>query len=449
MTSDPRSPAAAGKRRHGRAVLEEKGAYVWVWLPGQTRPVVAGRVLFLDDRYRFAYGRSYRERPDAIPLYLPELPIGEFLIDPPNGMDMAGCLRDALPDAWGRRVILNRVVGREAEDTDQLEEVTYMLESGSDRIGALDFQHSATDFVARNPEAASLEELLTAAERIDQGIPLTPGLDGALVHGSSIGGARPKAGIEDAESKYVAKFSATNDTYPVVKGEFVAMRLAMLTGLDVAEVRLEKALGKDVLLVRRFDRERVEEASGARWTRRMMVSSLTIFGLEEMMGRYASYQVLTDIVRLRFNEPKQTLEELFGRLVFNVLVGNTDDHARNHAAFWDGRMLHLTPAYDICPQPRTGGEASQSMTILGLRRESRLGLCLEAAPKFLLDQERAVAIVRRQISVIVRHWGEVCSAAGMEEVNRRFFWRRQFLNPSVFYGTEDLFATELDRLDGM
>tara|TARA_E500000305_G_C4020335_1_gene238327 strand:+ start:1022 stop:2314 length:1293 start_codon:yes stop_codon:yes gene_type:complete len=430
-------------------VLEEKGAYVWAWLPGQTRPVVAGRILFLDDRYRFAYGRSYRERPDAVPLYLPELPIGEFLIDPPNGMEMAGCLRDGLPDAWGRRVILNRVVGREAEDTDRLDELTYMLESGSDRIGALDFQRSATDFLARNPEAASLEELLTAAERVEQGIPLTPGLDHALVHGSSIGGARPKAGIEDADSKYIAKFSAANDTYSVVKGEFVAMRLAMLAGLDVAGVRLEKALGKDVLLVRRFDRERVEAASGARWTRRMMVSSLTILGLGEMMGRYASYQELTDIVRLRFNEPKQTLEELFSRLVFNVLVGNTDDHARNHAAFWDGRVLHLTPAYDICPQPRTGNEASQAMAILGSRRESRLGLCLEAAPKFLLDQERAVAIMRRQIAVIAEHWREVCSVAKMDEIDRRFFWRRQFLNPSVFYGTEDLFVTELDRLERM
>ena len=448
MTSDPRG-AASGNRRHDRAVLEEKGAYVWAWLPGQTRPVVAGRILFLDDRYRFAYGRSYRERPDAVPLYLPELPIGEFLIDPPNGMEMAGCLRDGLPDAWGRRVILNRVVGREAEDTDRLDELTYMLESGSDRIGALDFQRSATDFLARNPEAASLEELLTAAERVEQGIPLTPGLDHALVHGSSIGGARPKAGIEDADSKYIAKFSAANDTYSVVKGEFVAMRLAMLAGLDVAGVRLEKALGKDVLLVRRFDRERVEAASGARWTRRMMVSSLTILGLGEMMGRYASYQELTDIVRLRFNEPKQTLEELFSRLVFNVLVGNTDDHARNHAAFWDGRVLRLTPAYDICPQPRTGNEASQAMAILGSRRESRLGLCLEAAPKFLLDQERAVAIMRRQITVIAEHWREVCSVAKMDEIDRRFFWRRQFLNPSVFYGTEDLFVTELDRLERM
>ncbi|WP_193183129.1 type II toxin-antitoxin system HipA family toxin [Nisaea sediminum] len=447
MTSDPHDRGTAGNRRRRGNPPEERGAYVWAWLPRQPSPVVAGRVVLQGGRYSFAYGRSYRERPNAIPLYLPELPIAEFLIDPPDGMDMAGCLRDALPDAWGRRVILNRIAVREARDTGQLDEVTYMLESGSDRIGALDFQRSATDFVGRDPENASLEELLTAADRIERDIPLTPGLERALLHGSSIGGARPKAGIEDTQNKYVAKFSASNDTYAVVKAEFIAMRLARLAGLGVADVRLETALGKDVLLVRRFDRERLEEEGGARWARRMMVSGLTILGLDEMMARYASYQQLTDIVRLRFAEPKRTLRELFGRLVFNVLVGNTDDHARNHAAFWDGRMLNLTPAYDICPQPRTGREASQAMTILDIRRESRLELCLEAAPKFLLDREQAIAIVRDQIAAIVENWREICSAAGLEEAGRRFFWRRQFLNPSIFYGTEDLFAPELDVLE--
>jgi len=102
-----------------------------------------------------------------------------------------------------------------------------------------------------------------------------------------------------------------------------------------AETELTRAGGKDVLLVRRFDREKTAKG----WTRKAMVSALTMLELDEMMGRYASYQDLAEIIRARFTAPKATLHELYGRLVFNVLCGNTDDHARNHAAFWDGRRL--------------------------------------------------------------------------------------------------------------
>ncbi|CAN0585884.1 unnamed protein product, partial [Laminaria digitata] len=212
-----------------------------------------------------------------------------------------------------------------------------------------------TRYVPRSVQAATLEELLTAAEKVERGIPLTPELDQALFHGSSLGGARPKAMIEEDEKKLIAKFSSSSDTYNVVKAEFIAMRLAAKAGLNVAPVRLAHVAGKDVLLVERFDRLHIGDA----WQRKAMVSALTIFGLDEMMARYASYADLTEVIRHRFSQPKDTLRELFGRLVFNILCGNTDDHARNHAAFWDGKSLHLTPAYDICPQSRTGNEASQ------------------------------------------------------------------------------------------
>ena len=134
--------------------------------------------------------------------------------------------------------------------------------------------------------------------------------------------------------------------------------------------------GKDVLLVERFDRAKTKDD----WTRKAMVSALTLFGLDEMMARYASYEDLAEIIRHRFTSPKATLHELYGRLVFNILCGNTDDHARNHAGFWDGEHLTLTPAYDICPQSRSGNVASQAMLIVGDNRTSTLATCLEAAP---------------------------------------------------------------------
>jgi serine/threonine-protein kinase HipA len=339
-------------------------------------------------------------------------------------------------------VILNRLTGRGGRDADpaELDELTYLLESGSDRIGALDFQVSATDYVPRAPRAASLDELLEAAARVEAGIPLAPELDAALLHGSSIGGARPKAMIEDGRTKYIAKFSAQSDTYSVVKAEFVAMRLARHVGLDVAPVELVRAAGKDVLLVARFDRVKAKDG----WRRSAIVSALTLLGLDEMMARYASYEELASIVRHRFDEPKQTLRELFGRLVFNVLCGNTDDHARNHAAFWDGRTLRLTPAYDICPQARAGGEATQAMLVVGDKRWSQIAVCLEAAPAFQLPAAEAISIVAKQITVIRRQWPRICDEAKLTPVDRKLLWRRQILNPFAFEGAPARLARGLD-----
>jgi serine/threonine-protein kinase HipA len=410
-------------------------AYVWVWLPGATAPVVAGRIFRDGPRLAFNYGRSYLERPDAIALYEPELPLRRGALVPAPGLAMAGCLRDASPDAWGRRVIVNRLLGLKdrGADTAVLDELTYLLESGSDRIGALDFQASATHYAPRAAREATLEELLTTAHKVEAGLPLHPDLDQALFHGSSIGGARPKGLLEDGERKLIAKFSSSGDTYGVVKAEFAAMRLAALAGLDVAPVRLARAAGRDVLLIERFDRRKAEGG----WQRRAVVSALTLFGLDEMLARYASYSELAEIIRRRFRAPRETLSELFGRLVFNVLCGNTDDHARNHAAFWDGTHLTLTPAYDICPQNRTGNEASQAMEIVGGKRLGTLANCLEAAPHFLLDAQAATRIIAEQIRTIRGAWDAVCAEAALDPVDRTLLGGRIFLNPFIFEGAPE------------
>jgi serine/threonine-protein kinase HipA len=236
--------------------------------------------------------------------------------------------------------------------------------------------------------------------------------------------------IEDADRKLIAKFSSSTDTYNVVKSEYVAMRLAAKLGLDAAPVQLAQVAGKDVLLVERFDRVRTE----AGWQRRAMVSALTLFGLDEMMARYASYADLTEIIRHRFTRPRETLRELFGRLVFNILCGNTDDHARNHAAFWDGKQLALTPAYDLCPQNRTGNEASQAMLITGENRMSRLTTCLAAAPNFLLDTRAAEDLIADQIERLHAGWPEVAEEAALTKIDRAVLAGRAFLNPFIFEG---------------
>ena len=409
-------------------------AFVWMWLPGATEPIVAGRLDQDGERLLFTYGASYRRRENAISIYEPELPLREGVIAPLNGLSMASCIRDGSPDAWGRRVIINRLTGKkpDAAGVPDISELTFLLQSGSDRIGALDFQASATEYVPRLAAQASLAELMEAAALIERGVPLTPALDQALNHGTSIGGARPKALIDHGTKKFIAKFSAANDTYSVVKAEFIAMKLATACGLNAASVSMTRAAHKDVLLIERFDRTHTRDG----WTRYAMVSALTMLGLDEMMARYASYEDLAELIRHRFTDPKDTLKELYGRICFNVLCGNTDDHARNHAAFWDGRMLTLTPAYDICPQGRTGNEATQAMLIKGENRASTLATCLAAAPDYHLKEAEAAALIEHQITTIAEHWPAVCDAAELSQVDRKLFAGRQFLNSYALAGLD-------------
>jgi serine/threonine-protein kinase HipA len=257
-------------------------------------------------------------------------------------------------------------------------------------------------------------------------------LEQALWHGTSIGGARPKAAITGEEGKYVAKFSISSDTFPIVKAEFVAMRLAARVGLDVAEVSLEKVAGKDVLLVRRFDRDRCERG----WSRRSLVSALTVLGLDERWAREATYPDLVDRIRVDGVEFRKDATELFSRLVFNVLMGNTDDHARNHSFFVEGGKIRLTPAYDITPFPRAGGEAGHGMKITRASNLSRINLCLETAADYGLSEEKARAIVERQISGITGHFDELCKEAGMTTAMIERLRGRAVLNPDVFAGCE-------------
>ena len=409
-------------------MMTSETAYVWVWLPGKSEPVVAGRI---DTRpgesvAPFSYGQSYLERDDAIALYLPELPLGRGQIVPETGGVIAGCLADAGPDAWGRRVIDYR----HATHDGQLNTLDYLLLGGSNRIGALDFQKSPTDYVARGGSQAALSDLLRASEMVEEGQTLPAELDDALIHGSSVGGAGPKALLRDRARPRIAKFSSSTDTRPVINGEYAAMRLAAEVGLDVAAVELTRVLGRDVLLVDRFDR-------GPSSERRLMVSAMTMLGehgADGIAGRYATYHELAGQIRLRFTEPSATLAELFGRISFNMLVGNTDDHARNHAAFWDGETLTLTPAYDVCPQPRAGGEVNQAMAFGPGAKRARVADLVSHAEIYQLDAKSAGEIVDRQIETIHQQWDGIADDARIVSTERDKMRGAQILNPFALEG---------------
>ncbi|MGC8628416.1 MAG: HipA domain-containing protein [Acidimicrobiales bacterium] len=401
--------------------------FVWGWLLGRTEPVPFGVLTENGGIVGFSYAQSYLARSDAVPLY--DIPLGTGLRGPPAGMNVHGCFSDVAPDAWGRRVILHRLTGRSGRDaeTADLSLLTYLLESASYRAGALDFQSSPTKYEPRG-SSASLEEMMSAADRLQAGEALSPSLEAALLHGTSIGGARPKAALEDNGRHLIAKFESSSDPYPVVKAEGAAMTLAAYAGVEVPAVKVVECLGKSVLLVERFDRT----ADGGR---RMMVSALTVLRLPEELAHYASYVDLADQLRSRAADPKADLRQLFSRVTFNIMVSNTDDHAKNHAAFWDGKSLSLTPAYDICPQLRSGGEQAQAMAIdRDGWRFSQLEGCVRAAPNYLLDETEARGLIDYQLEVVRSHWEEAADIARLTGAERRRLWGRQIMNPYCLEG---------------
>ena len=405
-------------------ISEPTSAYVWIWLPDETDPVVCGRLDQVDDRIAFVYARSYLDRGEAVAIYDSELPLRSGYQYPASGQTRGVplCIDDAMPDSWGRRLINHRLGG----STREFGDLTYLLESGSDRIGALDFQVSADVHTPREVVHTTLDELATASERIETGEPLSAALDAALLRGTSIGGARPKALIDDGARKLIAKFSSTNDIYPVVQSEFAAMELARRVGLDVAPVELTIAAGRHALLVERFDRTRAGH-------RRRLVSALTILDLTSFPeGRYATYADLTHQIRGRFANPTGALRELFGRIAFNMMCGNTDDHGRNHAAFV-GEELKLSPAYDICPQSRSGETAEQAMAFDEHgNKDARLALLVDAADLYLLESREGRDIIDAQEAIIREQWDDVCDAAKLTTTERTGLWERQFLNPHAF-----------------
>jgi serine/threonine-protein kinase HipA len=402
-------------------------AFVWVWLPGADEPVVAGRLSRYGEGYRFAYGESYLARPGAISLYSPELPLRPGWIDPPEGLPMAGCLWDGSPDSWGQRVIIAQLTGKYGTAADEvtLDRLTILLESGSNRVGGLDFQARADEYATRT-EPATLDELHAAADALQAGV-LRADLATALVDGTSVGGARPKVLIADGDTQFIAKLSTSTDTYPVVKAEAAGLELARRVGIDVPDSRLTTSLGREVLLVERFDRP-----GGGR--RRMVVSGLTMLGFGDFLGaRYSAYPEILDVLRSRSTSGAGLARRVFERIVFNIVIGNTDDHARNHAAFWDGTHLDLTPAYDLCPQPRSGTEANQAMDIdRDGHRASRFSVCVSAAHVYGLSRAEASDIIERQVTTVRESWADIRDLARLTRVESDALFERQILNPYAF-----------------
>ena len=407
-----------------------RSLYVFAHLDGEFAP--AGKLELTEQGNQliastFAYGLRYLERPNAIEIDPVGLSLrekenvrGKMLV-PPNGLPFFGGIRDAAPDAWGRRVI----EARHQAPANSLPESTYLLEAGSERVGALDVRVSlqAPAHVARG-SIQSLAYLLEAAERIEAGLPIPDELADIFTAGSGLGGMRPKASVRDHEGQlWLAKFPGRYDRgtdFPLI--EHATLRLGELAGLNVPETRLVPVQDRNVMLIRRFDRS---------WTtadkpvelRHPVISALTLLACEEQDSPNRSYMDIADTMR-RYCDTRHLeadLEELYARMVFNILVSNDDDHLRNHAFISHGPAAgwRLSPLYDVMPRASLASERFLQLGIGNQGRLAHLDNAYSAKERFGLLPRDAARITDR-VWRIVRQWKQHFESLGVpaEQIDR-------------------------------
>jgi serine/threonine-protein kinase HipA len=393
---------------------------VFIHLPGETAAVPAGRLTMIEQGLelhasRFAYGRRYLARKNAVPIDPVALPLaeGRRVIEqvPAAGLAWFGALRDATPDAWGRRVIENRLHA----PPNGLPESTYLDHAGPYRAGALDVRMTpaSTPVSGALPSAVDLEYLLEAAARIEEGEPVPAHLEMFFAGGPSLGGARPKAVVNVEGGEWIAKFPARNDPFNVPVIERATLELARAAGLDVPRTRMESlADGRQVMLIERFDRE--PAAGGI--ARRHMVSALTLLALAEQDSPDSSYAAIVDALAVRGVRGRIAPDrnELFARMVFNIMVSNDDDHLRNHAFLHDaeGDGWRLSPLYDVVPKPQVAEERTLHLSLGPQGRLARLDNALGGAGRFGLLPPDAARIIERVVSV-TRNWRRTFEDSGV------------------------------------
>lgn len=413
-------------------MTSEREAYVYIQLPGslETVPAALLRVETLPDGVqigRFRYGDRYLERADAVALDPFQLPLAKQVYEFTRQKGIPGALRDAAPDAWGRRVIEHQL-GRSAVD---FAEIDYLLHGPQDGAGALSF---GLGKVPPAPVRAynrthQLAELIAATQAIDEGRTVAAHLLEQLNPGTSMGGARPKATVEDAQCLYLAKFPARDDRFNLQRVEFATLQLARRCGLSVAQARLQSGLkaadtggngnaatGRgEVLLLERFDRQYVESRSGSGFQRFGLVSGLTALdaGDSHLDRERWSYPLLADQLRRWSAKPEADCAELFRRMVFNAAVTNNDDHPRNHALLCGPRGWRLSPAYDLVPAPLVSLERRDlALTVGTYGRAASVYNLITQAQRFGLSTEDARQEIARLVALL-RPWRQFFRACGV------------------------------------
>lgn len=379
------------------------------------------------DAPRFTYGRRYVQRRHAVEIDPVALPLAREPGGTPRftlpGLKEFGGLRDAAPDAWGRRVIENKLkVG-----SGVLPEVAYLLEAGVDRVGALDIRLTlSSPAKSRTAKEATLERLLEAANRIENDENIGDDLAGCFDGLSSAGGARPKASIrDDNDVLWLAKFPSRSDRASNAVLEAGTLEMARAAGLCVPPVHIQNLGGAQVLFIRRFDRYwampgTVPPLGHDSWIplpsgqeapneegRSGVCSAMTLMGMDEHGARTSSYQALA--LKLRehcltaFIAPN--LRELFKRQALNIFVNNNDDHLRNHAFIYDiaGKGWRLSPLYDVLPMNTIASERHLHLEVGEYGRLATLDNLMTRWPVYFSSRQAAIGALH-EVWVVIRGW---------------------------------------------
>ena len=409
--------------------------FVYITLPGRVSAVTAGKFV-LDQTSsggplgRFVYGQSYLKNPDAVPIDPVELKLASTTYNTVHLTGVFGALRDAAPDSWGRHVIEKHA----AKPT--LGEMDYLLESPDDRAGALGFGLSKVPPAPRRKfnktlDLAKLQELADALIKGEiPSDPAAPQVQELLLLGTSMGGARPKAVVQDDEGLWMAKFNRADDRWNYARVEHAMLRLARQCGINASESRIETVGGKDVLLVKRFDRGK----TAAGYTRTRMISGLTVLRSDETRDARErwSYVILVEELRRIVAEPEKDARELFRRICFNALISNLDDHPRNHALIARNLDWVLSPAYDLTPSPVVSLDRRDLALACGDQgRFANAKNILSQHARFLLPKDEAGKIIldtREQVG----RWYDIVRGCGVSE-NDAGTIRGAFIYPGFSY----------------
>jgi serine/threonine-protein kinase HipA len=368
----------------------------------------------------FEYDPAWLENPARFSLE-PALNLGPGPFHTPADAPMFGAIGDSAPDRWGRmlmRRMERRCAEREKQAPRTLQEIDYLLMVDDEaRQGALRFAaleggpFLREEGAKRIPPVIELPRLLSAAEHVVEEKDTDEDLRLLFAPGSSLGGARPKASVRDKDGHLaIAKFPRRDDEYNTVVWEAVAFALAQKAGITVPAVRIETVGKQLVLLLRRFDRESANRIP--------FLSAMSMLGARDNETR--SYMEIVDALRQHGSAPKADMEALWRRLVFNVLISNTDDHLRNHGFLYEGQQgWRLSPAYDMNPVPIDIKPRVLSTAINEDDNTASLALAMEVAGYFELDAGKAREIAR-QVGKAVSKWRDEVARHGLkkQEIDR-------------------------------
>ena len=387
---------------------ETKKREVWVWLPGKTIPVEAGLFAWSEGRGRFQYRQGYKEMEEALALDPVGLPFSRSL-KPMVEMGwngMFGVFRDAAPEGFGLEMLCWRL------GVDSLAEIEKLGLSSGDSVGAIEVCTPAQlerKMKFTPPEIDRLRRLMqqdVGEYSSSRTIQTLMGEEDS----TSLGGEKPKVTVlhgkpgEQAQW-WIAKLPQRTGPAWIIEREFVAMSLARVCGLEVAETQMEKMGAHSVLLVKRFDREVTEQGV----TRNLFASSASVMGERSVdpLNLERSYPSFSGQLQRWCASAQHGLEleqqEVWRRMAFNALVGNYDDHSRNHGLLFRKGRWGMSPAYDIVAMSGYRGVLSMGVTPDGSRRATAQTLT-EHASLFSMTKEQAWSQLQSMARSVNEGW---------------------------------------------